>query len=87
MNNLKTLKDIEYGYVETDWVSGACIGGFNGVNEDELKQEVIKRWNFYKEKYMSEKSERQRIHLWGRMEEIKEFFNIIDEELKQAEKK
>ncbi len=42
MNELKTLKDIGYGFVETNWIGGEGFLGFTGVNKEELKHEAIK---------------------------------------------
>ena len=68
---IKTLKDIKYTN---------CNNSF--VYRDDLKQEAIKRWKFFKEKYMKEKDEKLRIHYWGRMEEIREFNDLKSEDLK-----
>ena len=71
MPNLKTLKD---------YTSDALV-----IERDMafmLRQEVIKRWKEFRKEYMSEKNEKKRIHIYGRMEEIKEFFNLNEEDLK-----
>lgn len=39
---MKTVKDIEYGHVETNWMSGECTEGYTAVNIEELKKEAIK---------------------------------------------
>ena len=70
--DLKTLKDIEYGHVETDWISGECTAGFTGVNKEELKKWAIKLVKYYGMN-----------HRQGNLpcEALIIFLNITDEEL------
>jgi|AntAceMinimDraft_18_1070375.scaffolds.fasta_scaffold806838_1 hypothetical protein len=76
---LKTLKDIKR-------ITECQVCGlkefFSHLSTKDIKQEAIKRWRYFKEKYMKEKDEKYRIHYWGRMEEIKEFNNLTDEDLR-----
>ena len=72
---LKTLEDFEPAF--NTGLSPASCHAFK-----ELRQEAINRWKFFKKKYMSEKDEKKRIHYYGRMEEIKDFNNLISGDLK-----
>jgi hypothetical protein len=81
--SLKTLKDLD------DWNHHEGPQGNKWETrktpeqlKEELKQEAINRWKEFKEEYMNEKIEKNRIFLWGRMEEIKEFNNLIGDDLK-----
>lgn len=77
MSEFNTLKDLS----AEEWKNRKHFVEL-WVRVEELKQEAIKRWKHFKEKYMKEKDEKQRIHYWGRMEEIKEFNNLTEEDLK-----
>ncbi len=86
---LKTLKDIggcvdcrnqsytgEKGEFNEKGSATCC------VDREDLRIEAIKRWKHFKKRYMDENEKGTRVHLWGRMEEIKEMNNLTEEELK-----
>jgi len=81
---LKTLKDLEKGWVDTKFMGGEAVDGFMAVNTEELKQEAIKWIKMLREK-RKEIDENNRYEVgWneGRQQFIQEFFDITEEDLK-----
>lgn len=89
---LKTLKDIEAGHVDTAWMSGEATEGYPAVNSDELKQEAIKdikefdrlplpreevEWQKFLNKFVFNEDTHQAVRDY-----IKWKFNITEEDLR-----
>ncbi len=93
----KTLKDIECGHVETNWISGECIDGYPAVNRYELKQEAIKHIKSWEEDITFCKPSvgdcgedipnTNRYGLIAKKEAFIDFFNITDDDLTKLEEK
>ena len=76
---LKTLKEMECGHVETNWMSGECIDGFIGVNKEELRAEAVK-WVKINEKEIEEIEGKEYARQYTEMFMV--FFNLTEEDLK-----
>jgi len=77
MIELKTLKDIETGYVDTGWIYGEATEGYTAVDRDELRQEAIKWIKNLKQDFPDYPNSGCEPIRW-----IEHFFNITEEDLK-----
>lgn len=86
MIELKTIKDFEKN--QMIFPLGLTEKGFKSVTKDmiqldELKQEAIKRFKFYKEALKNKRNTEEDIHwLEGKIQFIEDFFNLTEDDLK-----
>ena len=74
MSELKTLNNMKH-YKRK--------GLLEGINEKELRREAIKRYKSNLERIQYTKDDREMILLEGKNQEIEEFYNLTEEDLKE----
>jgi len=88
MTKLKTINDFETyfdGKIEFDKIGKEDNPHDFWINRGELKAVVIKRWKHFKKEakeYYEAGDESEEEQCYGKMEEIKEFNNLTEEDLK-----
>ncbi len=79
---LKTLKDLEVDFVDTEWMSGEATASKEVVTIDDLKQEAIKHTKYINAKWANKGNHitPEQISIMNNqhavIEWIKNFFNI-----------